>query len=187
MARITAQEFGSYTPGALTGPASGAGTRQHPAFVVNAAFLLACVSMYFGTGWSLVLFSFPVAPQLTPANYYMQFVPQVDAATRFFTYMTGAMLASAAVMVWAEWRTGYRWVPLVVFAAVAAATGLTLTLIFPLNHEMSAGITTQARLTFVLDRWMLLNRIRVGIWTVQWLAIVTYFVQKALRAPRARS
>jgi hypothetical protein len=52
---------------------------------------------------------------------------------------------------------------------------------------MSAGITTQARLTFVLDRWMLLNRIRVGIWTVQWLAIVTYFVQKALRAPRARS
>jgi hypothetical protein len=140
--------------------------------------------MYFGTGWSLALFSFPIAPQLTPANYYMQFVPQVDAATRFFTYMTSAMLASAAVMIWAEWRTGYRWIPVVVLLAVGAATGLTLTLIFPLNHEMSTGIATQARLNAVLSRWMLLNRIRVGIWTVQWLVMAAYFAHKAVRAPR---
>ena len=52
------------------------------------AFLFLCVSMYFGTGWSLWLFSFPVTPQLTPAIYYLQFVPQVTAATEFFTQMT---------------------------------------------------------------------------------------------------
>jgi hypothetical protein len=184
MARLTATDFGRYTPGTLSG-AEGGVVRQHPAAVVNAAFLLACISMYFGTGWSLVLFSFPVAPQLTPANYYLQFVPQVEAATRFFTYMTGAMLASAAIMIWTEWRTGYRWVPIAVLLAVVAATGLTMTLIFPLNREMSAGIATQDRLVAVLDRWMLLNRIRVGIWTVQWLAITTYFVHKAVRAPKA--
>jgi len=185
MARIAAPGYGSYTPHAVTPAAADAPPRQHPLHVVNAAFLLACVSMYFGTGWSLVLFSFPISPQLTPANYYLQFVPQVEAATRFFTYMTGAMLASAAVMIWAEWRTGYRWIPIVVLLAVGAATLLTTTLIFPLNREMSAGIATQARLGVVLDRWMLLNRIRVGIWTVQWLVAMSYFVLKAVRAPRS--
>jgi hypothetical protein len=184
MARITTPGFGTYSPGALTSEAPAA-ERQRPAHVVNAAFLFACVSMYFGTGWSLVLFSFPIAPQLTPANYYMQFVPQVEAATRFFTYMTGAMLVSALLMVWGEWRTGYRWVPVVVLLGAVAATGLTMRLIFPLNQEMSAGIATQARLDAVLDRWMLLNRVRVGLWTVQWLAMTAYFAHKAMRAPKA--
>lgn len=159
--------------------------RQRAIFIANAVFLFVCVSMYFGTGWSLVLFSFPIAPQLTTATYYLQFVPQVDAATKFFTYMTGAMLLSASVMAWSEWRTGYRWVPLLVLAAAVTVTILTMRLIFPYNHEMSAGITTQARLTEVLDRWMSLNRIRVGIWTVQWLSMMAYFALKALRAPKS--
>ncbi|WP_010099432.1 hypothetical protein [Burkholderia ubonensis] len=62
--------------------------------IANHAFLLLCASMYLGTGASLVLFSFPVAPQLTTDNYYLQFVPQVTAATAFFTVMTKLMLAS---------------------------------------------------------------------------------------------
>ena len=28
---------------------------------------------------------FPISPELTPDNYYMQFVPQVTAATQFST------------------------------------------------------------------------------------------------------
>jgi hypothetical protein len=159
--------------------------RQRWYWVLNALFLLTCVSMYFGTGWSLVLFSFPIAPKLTPATYYMQFVPQVEAATRFFTYMTVAMLVSAGLMIYSEWRTGYRWVPIVVLLAVIAATWLTEQWLLPLNAEMSAGITDQARLDAVLSKWMRLNVIRVLLWTVQWLTIISYFGLKAARAPRA--
>lgn len=31
--------------------------------------------MYLGTGWPLILFSFPLASKLCPDNYYKQFVP----------------------------------------------------------------------------------------------------------------
>ena len=47
---------------------------------INNLFLFLCTAMYLGTGWSPVLFSFPIAPKLRPDNYYNQFVPQVTAA-----------------------------------------------------------------------------------------------------------
>ncbi len=150
--------------------------------LLNSVFLLLCASMYLGTGGSLVLFSFPVAPQMTPDNYYLQFVPQVQAATEFFTTMTKLMLASAVVMLIAEWRQPTRWVPIVVLAGVLVATGLTIKFIFPLNAEMAAHIKDAARLPVVLDEWMQLNRIRVALWCVQWGALAWYFARWALRA-----
>jgi hypothetical protein len=150
--------------------------------VLNHSLLFLCTSMYLGTGWSLVLFSFPIAPELTPGNYYMQFVPQVTEATRFFTWMTMLMLVLAGVMLWSEWRTPSRWAPITVLLGVIAATGLTMAFILPYNAEMAAGITEQARLNEVLGRWMSLNRVRVGLWTVQWLAMMLYFAVKAYRA-----
>ena len=143
--------------------------------ILNHSALFLCTSMYLGTGWSLVLFSFPVAPRLTTQNYYMQFVPQVTAATRFFTWMTLAMIVLALVMLAAEWRSRLRWCPAVVLLGVVAATGLTMAFILPYKEQMAAGITDPAQLAEVLSRWMALNRVRVGLWTVQWLAMMTYF------------
>lgn len=154
--------------------------------VVSAAFVFLCVSMYLGTGWSLVLFSFPGARELTPENYYSHFVPQVDAATKFFTYMTGAMLLAGLIVIVLEWKTRYRWWPIITVLGVVAATLLTTSIILPLNDEMRAGITDAARLHEILDRWMSLNRVRVGIWTVQWLAMMSYFGLKAYRSPEER-
>lgn len=151
---------------------------------INHALLFLCVSMYFGTGWSLVLFSFPVASQLTVDNYYLQFVPQVTAATRFFTYMTMAMIAFCAVMLIAEWKTPFRWVPIVVLLAVLGATGLTMRWILPLNDIMAGGITDPARLTEILGRWLSLNRLRVGLWSVQWVTMMVYFAAALRRAGR---
>lgn len=151
-------------------------------YTLNAALLFLCASMYLGTGWSLVLFSFPIAPRLTVDNYYLQFVPQVTAATRFFTWMTAVMLASAVVMFIGERKTPLRWYPVVVFLGVVAATLLTRFLIFKYNAEMAAGIRDPARLREVLSTWMTTNRIRVGLWTVQWLAMMGYFAHKVLRA-----
>ena len=146
--------------------------------IINHSVLFLCTAMYLGTGWSLVLFSFPIAPELTVDNYYMQFVPQVTAATEFFTVMTNVMLATALVMLWAEWRTPYRWAPIVVLAGVLAATALTLLFIFPYNEAMSAGITDPAVLEETLAKWMRLNVVRVLLWTIQWAAMMAYFAAK---------
>src|SRR5258708_36535569 len=96
--------------------------------------------MYLGTGWSLVLFSFPIAPKLTVDSYYMQFVPQVTAATRFFTVMTSLMLVSAAIMIVSLWGSALAWLPMIVIAAVIAATVMTVIWIRPLNTQRRAGI-----------------------------------------------
>jgi hypothetical protein len=149
---------------------------------LNACLLFLCTSMYLGTGWSLVLFSFPIAPQLTVDTYYLQFVPQVTAATRFFTWMTLVMLVSAAVLFLAERKGPLRWYPATVFLAVVATTLLTRFLIFRYNAEMASGISDPERLREVLAAWMTTNRIRVGLWTVQWLAMMGYFAHKSLRA-----
>jgi hypothetical protein len=149
--------------------------RLRPIAPFNHALLFLCVSMYLGTGWSLVLFSFPIAPQLTVSNYYLEFVPQVQAATEFFTYMTGVMVICTLVMTMTEWRTSLRWVPLVVLTSIVAVTALTLIVIFPLNHAMSAGITQATELTSVLTRWMALNRVRVAIWTVEWVSLMLFY------------
>ncbi|HYH97792.1 hypothetical protein [Hyalangium sp.] len=158
--------------------------RRSVLHTLNACLLFLCTSMYLGTGWSLVLFSFPIAPQLTVDTYYLQFVPQVTAATRFFTWMTGVMLASAVVLFLAERKSPLRWYPAIVLLGVVAATLLTRFFIFRYNAEMAAGIRDPERLREVLAAWMNTNRIRVGLWTVQWLAMMGYFAHKVLRAEK---
>lgn len=149
--------------------------------IANHALLFLCASTYFGTGVSLVFFSFPIAPQLTPDNYFLQFVPQVQAATKFFTGMTALMLACSVVMLIAEWRQPTRWVPIVVLAAIVAATVLTLVWIFPLNDAMANHIRDAETLRAVLGKWMALNRIRFVLWGCQWAAIMYYFARWGLR------
>jgi hypothetical protein len=147
--------------------------------IIDASLMLLFASMYFGTGWSLVLFSFPLAPGLTPENYQLPFMQPVQNATRFFTWMTSAMLVAAVPLIVAEWDSGYVWVPIVYLAATVAATALTLIFIFPYNRELTRGVTDPARLRLTLGRWMRLNTIRVLLWTVEWVAIALYFALKA--------
>ncbi|QMU29880.1 DUF1772 domain-containing protein [Adhaeribacter radiodurans] len=147
---------------------------------INHSLLFLCTAMYLGTGWSLVLFSFPVSDQLTPANYYLQFVPQVTAATKFFTYMTLVMIGASLIMIIAEWRSNLRWYPIGVLLGVTMATALTIIYIIPYNEQMSAGITNEDILRDVLQKWMRLNVIRVSLWTAQWLCMMAYFFTKYL-------
>jgi hypothetical protein len=154
--------------------------------VLNASFLFLTTAMYLGTGWSMWLFQFPVAPHLTPDNYYWVFVPQVASATAFFTWMTSFMIASALLMLWLEWSGGIRWVPIVVLVSVLVATGLTIWFIFPYNHDMSAGITDPTKLQSTLANWIRLNRVRVLLWTVQWGAVMYYFARRAWQSLAVR-
>ena len=150
--------------------------------LLNDVLLLLCCSIYLGTGFSLVFFQFPVEPSLMPDNYAMMFVLPVDLATRFFTWMTSFMLLFAVVMLATEWFSGLRWVPVVVLLATITATLVTIWLIFPLNHELSAGIVDPERLKVVFHRWANLNRVRVGLWAVQWAAMAYFFYTLARRS-----
>ncbi len=152
---------------------------------LNKVILFACASMYFGTGWSLVLFSFPGAPELTPNNYYMQFVPQVQAATQFFTYMTMLMMVCCVIFIIEEWKTSIKWYPIIFLVLVIMATSLTIYFIFEYNEQMAAGITDPAILKSVLKKWMNLNTIRVSIWTLQWLVMGIYFFRADLKLKHA--
>jgi len=53
-------------------------------------------------------------------------------------------------------------------------TGLTLKFILPYNSECGPH-HRQRGAQSVLCKWMLLNWIRTSLWTVQWIAITTYF------------
>lgn len=143
--------------------------------------LFACASMYLGTGWSLVLFSFPTAEDLTPDNYYTHIVPQVQAATRFFTWMTNLMLVLVVVMIVTEWGEPLAWVPWVVLAGIVASTALTILGIFEHNERLADGIEDPEELATTLRAWMRLNIVRVSLWTVQWLALAVWFVAMARR------
>src|SRR6267143_3401770 len=86
--------------------------------LLSYAILFAGVSIYFGTGWSTVIFQFPTLPQLNVSNYYLHFVPQVAAATTFFTILVPLMCLICLIMIKAEWHTRFRWVPIVVLLAI---------------------------------------------------------------------
>lgn len=150
--------------------------------IANHMLLFLCASMYLGTGLSLIYFSFPVVPQLTPENYYLQFVPQVQAATEFFSTLVKIMLTCGVIMLIAEWRQRTRWVPIVALLGVISASALTVYWIFPLNDEMAKHIQDSARLHVVLAEWMRLSRIRFVLWCLQWLALAWYFSRWAWRA-----
>jgi len=143
--------------------------------ILDASVLLLCASMYFGTGWSLVLFSFPGRDKLTVDNYYDQFVPPVKRATKFFTWWTTLMMAAAVVLIVADWHSWYVAAPAVLLAGVIVATALTVKFIFPYNNRMAAHIRDPAELQLVLGKWIRLNWIRALLWTVQWVAITSWF------------
>jgi hypothetical protein len=154
--------------------------------MLNNVILFLCCSIYLGTGVSLVFFQFPLEPKLTPSNYYLVFVEPVTIATRFFTYMTIVMLVTGCVMLFTEWFTGIRWVPIVVLAGIVAATLLTLIFIFPYNKELSDGIADPERLRLVFGRWANMNRVRVLLWAVQWSSMMYWFYRLAFRAREDR-
>ena len=153
---------------------------------LNHTILLLCSSIYLGTGLSLTLFQFPSFDDLTVENYSIIVVPPIERATTFFTYMTQVMYVTGAIMLLAEWRTRLRWAPIVVLVTLTATTALTILFIFDYNEELNAGITDPARLVEVMDSWMTLNWVRVGIWVVMWLAVATYFAVRAAPSIRGR-
>ena len=114
-------------------------------------------------------------PELTPENYSLHFIPQIDAATVFFTVMVTVMLMTCAIMLRVEWKTKYRWIPIALAILVIGATCLTIFVIFPINQVLRDGITDQAQLTDIVAQWVFLTKVRVVLWSLEWLVMMVYF------------
>lgn len=155
-------------------------------YVINNSLLFMAVSIYFGTGWSTAIFQFPVMPMLTVQNYYLHFIPQIDAATNFFTFLVTLMGITGVVMTIGEWRTRFRWIPILVLLAVVGATSLTWFVVFPVNDVLRNGVSSQAELMEVVGRWKQLTLIRVAIWSFEWLLMMWYFAAIAVRKVEPR-
>jgi hypothetical protein len=150
--------------------------------LLNHVILLLCASIYLGTGISLWFFQLPLEPKLTVDNYYLLFVEPVTAATHFFTYMTILMLICGVIMLATEWLSGLRWPPAVLLLGVIVATVLTETILFPLNAKLEAHITDPAALKTLFHQWANLNRVRISLWVVQWVAMAYWFYRMAWQA-----
>jgi MFS superfamily sulfate permease-like transporter len=148
-------------------------------YLFSNSLLFMGVSIYFGTGWSTAIFQFPVMPRLTVDNYYLHFIPQIDAATNFFTFLVTLLVITCLVMIVGEWKTGLRWLPITLLVAVIGATCLTMFVIFPVNDILRKGIHDPNQLRQIIDRWKLLTEVRVGIWSFEWSLMMFYFATKA--------
>lgn len=150
--------------------------------LMNNSILFLCCSIYLGTGISLLFFQFPLEAKLTIDTYYLVFVEPVANATSFFTTMTKVMLFTGVIMLFTEWFSGLRWIPVIVLLTIIIATLLTLIYIFPHNEALSKGITDPQLLKTTLASWMDLNRIRVALWAIQWSAMMYYFYKLARKS-----
>ncbi len=150
--------------------------------ILSYCVLFAGVSIYFGTGWSTIIFQLPTLPELTVNNYYLHFVPQVAAATSFFTVLVPLMCIICVVMLKAEWHSRFRWVPIVVLLAILSASGITYFLVFPINREMAARITDPQQLATAIGKWVQYTWYRIVLWSLEWLVMMYYFAARAYQS-----
>jgi hypothetical protein len=146
--------------------------------VLNHACIFFGATLYCGVLWSLHFFWFPSWRNLKVDNYFNQFIPQTDAATRFFTVVVPIMFFCLVVMVFSEWKGKFRWTAIAALLCLGAATWVGQLYIIPINKILAQTITDQAQLTSFLERWMTLNDIRWVLLTIMWLVMMYYFAAK---------
>jgi hypothetical protein len=145
---------------------------------LNHGYLFFGTTLYVGVLWALHFFWFPSWRSLTVENYYDQFIPQTSTATRFFTVVVPLMFLTGLIMIWQEWRTRFRWLPIAAVLCLGTATFVGTRRIIPVNKILATHITDQAQLTSLLERWMNLNDIRWVLLTLMWLLMMIYFFRK---------
>lgn len=130
--------------------------------------------------WSLHYFWFPNYPKtLNLSNYYDAIIPQTDLATKFFFVSIPIMAVALVIMLITEWKTGLRWVPLAWIPGLLAPVLVQQLYIEDVNNQFKAGLTDEATLQALLDKWMFLNDVRWIILTIMWLITMYFFIAKA--------
>lgn len=147
---------------------------------VNNAYIFFCASVYLGMFFTLHFFFFPNYPKvLTVDTYYDAIIPQTDTATRYFFVSIPIMAVCLVVMLISEWKKKLMWVPLAWIPGLLAPVVTQQAFIETINDEFKAGVTDPARLSVLLDKWMMLNDVRFVILALMWGITMYYFIAKA--------
>ena len=144
---------------------------------VNHILLMFGTTVYMGVLWALHFFWYPSWEVMDTSNVQDHFILPTSAATRFFTIVVPIMFLTSIIMIWLEWKTKFRWHAIIGLLGVLGATLVGQILIIPVNRTIAGGVD-QARLTDLLQEWMVLNDIRWIIITIMWLTLMIYFLMK---------
>lgn len=145
--------------------------------------LLLFASIYLGVGFTELVMLFPGAIETTKrTDFSVRFADPVRRAVAYFAVQSVLMVAGSLALTISEWdQGGYRWAPLVYLVMTVAATAFTVVFIVPVNKRLSEEIADDREFTGLLTRWVQLNIVRCGFWTVEWLAIALWFVALATK------
>jgi len=147
---------------------------------LNNAYIFFCSSLYLGLFWSLHFFWFPHYPEtLNLENYYDAIIPQTTTATKFFFITIPIMAVCIVIMLISEWKTRFRWVPILWIPGLFAPVIIQQMFIEKVNDQFIAGVTDMATLQELLHRWMFLNDLRWIILSIMWGITMYYFLAKA--------
>ena len=146
--------------------------------LIGHSYIFLIASLYVGLFTSLHFFWFPTFESLTVDNYYEHIMVQTTNATRFFFVVIPPMILAIFVMLWSEWKTRFRWVPIAWIIGLGVPIWVQQGPIEAVNAVLGTHVTDQAQLETLLQRWMMLNHVRWAILAVMWGITLYYFVAK---------
>jgi hypothetical protein len=147
---------------------------------INNAYIFFCASLYVGLFWSLHFFWFPhYPPTLNLENYYDAIIPQTTTATKFFFITIPIMAVAIVIMTITEWKTKFRWVPILLIPGLFGPVIIQQLFIEDVNDQFIAGVTDMNTLQELLSKWMWLNDLRGIILTIMWCVTMYFFIAKA--------
>jgi hypothetical protein len=106
------------------------------------------------------------------------FINPTAAATDFFWIVVPLMFAANTILIYNEWKTKMRWVSILAFLCLVAASYVGQELIIPINEIIATGTIGAKELSIMLKDWMFYNDIRWLIMTMMWLIMMFYFYAK---------
>jgi hypothetical protein len=145
---------------------------------INHAYLFFGTTLYVGVLWAMRFFWYPSWDQITLADVPVHFVGPTSRATSFFTIVVPLMFLTNIVFIISERKSPTVILAILCGICIGAATYVGQRYIIPVNHEIGAGLATQAELHAKLGDWMDYNTIRFWLLTPMWLFMMIYFVVK---------
>jgi hypothetical protein len=77
-----------------------------------------------------------------------------------------------------EWKTRFRWVPIAWVVGLGVPIWVQQGPIEKVNDALKAGVTDPQQLSELVNRWMMLNDVRMVILTTMWCVTLYYFMAK---------
>ena len=145
---------------------------------INHVYWLAGATIYVGVLLTLRLFLYPSWNTLWPDTINDHFTRPTEAATYFFLRAIPTWMFTSVVMIVTEWGESEVWLAIIAFLGLMTTTCVGWWGIQPINREIKAGVTDQARLTVLLRKWMKINDLRLAAVVIMWSALCWYFVAK---------